>query len=70
MANHVPHVRVTRDSAGGRTAAAVVRALQEGEPSIAMRAEGDALVIGVWMMKPGDDKIVARRLRQELEKKA
>jgi L-seryl-tRNA(Ser) seleniumtransferase len=71
VANHVPHVRVTRDSASsGLKAAAIVRALQDGDPSIAIRAEGEALVIGVWMMQPGEEKIVARRLRQELEKKA
>jgi D-glucosaminate-6-phosphate ammonia-lyase len=71
VANHVPHVRVTWDSAYmGPKATAVVRALQDGEPSIAIRSEGDTLVIGVWMMQPGEEKIVARRLRQELEKKA
>ena len=69
VANHVPHVRVTWDGASsGSRAAAVVRALQEGEPSIVIRAEGESLVIGVWMMQPGEDKLVARRLRQELEK--
>jgi uncharacterized pyridoxal phosphate-dependent enzyme len=69
VANHVPHVRVTWDAASkALKAAAVVRALQDGEPSIAIRAEGESLVIGVWMMQPGDEKIVARRLRQELEK--
>ena len=71
VANHVPHVRVTWDSASrDLTAAAVVRALQDGEPSIAIRSEGDSLVVGVWMMQPGEEKIVARRLRQELEKKS
>jgi hypothetical protein len=44
--------------------------MQDGEPSIAIRSEGDALVIGVWMMESGDAKIVARRLQQELEKPA
>ena len=71
VANHVPHVRVTWDSTSGAVKpAAVVRALQDGEPSIAIRSEGDALIVGVWMMQPGEEKIVARRLRQELEKKA
>jgi D-glucosaminate-6-phosphate ammonia-lyase len=71
VANHVPHVRVTWDSASaGPKAAAVVRALQDGEPSIAIRSEGETLVVGVWMMQPGEEKVVARRLRQELEKKA
>jgi uncharacterized pyridoxal phosphate-dependent enzyme len=71
VANHVPHVRVTRESGSrGLKAAAVVRALQDGEPSIAIRAEGEALVIGVWMMQQGEEQVVARRLRQELEKTA
>ena len=43
--------------------------MRDGEPSIAIRSEGPALVIGVWMMRPGEDKIVAKRLRQVLEKK-
>lgn len=38
--------------------------MRDGEPSIAIRAEGPAVVIGVWMMRPGEDKIVAKRLRQ------
>ena len=42
--------------AGGRASSA----LRDGEPSIAIRSEGDALVIGVWMMRPGEDKIVAQ----------
>jgi L-seryl-tRNA(Ser) seleniumtransferase len=71
VANHVPHVRVSWDGAAkGPAAAAVVSALRDGEPSIAIRSEGETLVIGVWMMQPGEDKIVARRLRQALEKKA
>jgi L-seryl-tRNA(Ser) seleniumtransferase len=70
VANHVPHVRVSWEGAAKGTAAAVVSALRDGEPSIAIRSEGEALVIGVWMMQPGEDKIVARRLRQVLEKKA
>jgi len=71
VANHVPHIRVSWDAtAKGMTAANVVQALREGEPSIGTRNEGDALVIGVWMMRPGDDAIVARRLRQVLEKQS
>jgi L-seryl-tRNA(Ser) seleniumtransferase len=69
VANHVPHVRVTWDpTTKPLKAAAVVRAMQDGEPSVAIRAEEESLVIGVWMMQPGEEKIVARRLRQELEK--
>src|SRR5918993_2388098 len=68
VANHVPHVRVTWDPAAlGISASEVVAALREGEPSIGTRNEGPALVFGVWMMRNGEEKIVARRLRQVLE---
>jgi len=69
VANHVPHVRVTWDATSKPLkAAAVVRAMLDGEPSIAIRSEGESLVVGVWMMQPGEEKIVARRLRQELDR--
>jgi L-seryl-tRNA(Ser) seleniumtransferase len=69
VANHVPHVRVTWDPAAlGVTAEQVVKNLRDGEPSIGTRSEGPALVFGVWMMRNGDDKVVARRLREELSK--
>jgi D-glucosaminate-6-phosphate ammonia-lyase len=67
VANHVPHVRITWDDKS-LTPAAVVTAMRDGEPSIAIRSEGPALVIGVWMMRPGEDKVVAKRLRQALGK--
>lgn len=69
VANHVPHIRVSWDAARGLAAAQVVQALRDGEPSIGARSEDESLVIGVWMMRPGEDKIVARRLRQVLEQK-
>lgn len=70
VANHVPHVRISWDEASkGLSAASVVQAMRDGEPSIGVRAEDKTIVIGVWMMRPGEDKIVARRLRQVLEQK-
>ena len=44
----------------------------EGEPSIELNPSTDkekAHVIGVWMLQPGEAHIVAKRLRQILEKK-
>ena len=71
VANHVPHVRISWDAtAAGITATGVVKALRDGEPSIATRSEEESVVVGVWMMRPGEAKVVARRLRQVLEKKA
>jgi L-seryl-tRNA(Ser) seleniumtransferase len=67
VANHVPHIRISWDAAAKNiTAADAVKALRDGDPSIGTRAEDGALVIGVWMMRPGEDKIVARRLREVL----
>ena len=69
VANHVPHVRITWDAAAlGVTADAVVKSLKDGEPSIGARSEGPAIVVGVWMMRNGEDKVVARRLREELSR--
>jgi len=70
VANHVPHVRISWDAAAkGIAPTDAVNGLRAGEPSIGTRSEGDALVIGVWMMRPGEEKIVARRLRAVLEKR-
>ena len=71
VANHVPHVRISWDAAAkGMTPTEAVNSLRAGEPSIGTRSEGDALVIGVWMMRPGEEKVVVRRLREVLEKRA
>jgi L-seryl-tRNA(Ser) seleniumtransferase len=70
VANHVPHIRVTWAGADESAATAAVAAMKDGEPSIGIRSEGNALVLGVWMMRPGEEKLVGRRLRQVLEKKA
>jgi L-seryl-tRNA(Ser) seleniumtransferase len=70
VANHVPHVRISWDAtARGLTAAEAVKAFRDGEPSIGTRSEGDSLVIGVWMMRPGEEKIVGRRLREVLTRR-
>jgi uncharacterized pyridoxal phosphate-dependent enzyme len=70
VANHVPHVRISWDAASNPiTAEKAVQVLREGEPSIGTRFEGNALVIGVWMMRSGEEKVVARRVRQVLERK-
>jgi L-seryl-tRNA(Ser) seleniumtransferase len=68
VANHVPHVRISWDAAARKlTPEDVVKVLRDSEPSIGTSSEGNAVVVGVWMMRPGEDKIVARRLRQVLE---
>ena len=66
VANNVPHIRVGWAGADEAKATAAVKAMKDGEPSIGIRSEGNVLVLGVWMMKPGEEKVVARRLREVL----
>ena len=40
-----------------------------GDPSIGLRTDDKGLFVGVWMMQPGEDTVVARRLREVLEKR-
>jgi L-seryl-tRNA(Ser) seleniumtransferase len=68
IANRWPHVRVSWDRAVIKPSPAdVVRMLREGEPSIAVQSTRDALDIGVLTLRPGEDRIVGRRLRQVLK---
>jgi L-seryl-tRNA(Ser) seleniumtransferase len=70
VANHVPHVAIKLDPAvAGITGQEISKRMREGTPSIGVRP-GDELLIGVWMMQPGEDAIVARRLKDVLTKKA
>jgi L-seryl-tRNA(Ser) seleniumtransferase len=70
VANHVPHIRITWDAAKvGITTEDAIRLLREGTPSIRVRP-GREVVVGIWMMKPGEDAVVARRIREVLEKKS
>jgi D-glucosaminate-6-phosphate ammonia-lyase len=71
LANHVPHVHITWDvKRRGVTAAQVVTKLRDGKPSIELApgagGRGGAITIGVWMMEPGEDAIVAERVRTVL----
>lgn|SRR5687767_832379 len=66
IANCVPHVVVSWDqSAFPFTAGEVIRQLREGEPSIAVSGTGPRkLKISVWMMRPGEHRLVTKRLRE------
>jgi L-seryl-tRNA(Ser) seleniumtransferase len=80
VANHVPHLLLRYDQQRVTIAPmAVAHQLREGNPSIELnpstgRREGSAglhsdentIVIGVWMLQPGEDVIVAKRLREVL----
>jgi L-seryl-tRNA(Ser) seleniumtransferase len=63
IANHVPHVMI--DWEGKQTAAEIARQLMEGDPAIAIaQREERGLTVSVWMMRPGEHRIVAKRLAE------
>ena len=80
VANAVPHLVLRYDPARvGKLPLEVARMLREGTPAIELHpATGrqnawaglpdtqNAIVVGVWMLQPGEDMIVARQLRQIL----
>jgi len=83
IANHVPHLLIRFDPAvTGVTTKQIVAALREGEPSIELNpntgqppnqgipSDANTLVVGVWMLQPGEDEIVGRRIRSALLNKA
>ena len=55
---------VTFDPDETAPVASIIDQLLTGEPSIAMRADGDAIVIDPMTMMPGDAEVVARRLAE------
>jgi L-seryl-tRNA(Ser) seleniumtransferase len=84
VANHVPHLRITYDLNRIRLSATeVMQKMREGTPRIELNpATGggpasaglpggnNVIVVGVWMLQPGEDQIVARRLHEVLSEAA
>jgi L-seryl-tRNA(Ser) seleniumtransferase len=80
VANHVPHLLVTYDQNRIKiTGAEVMQKLREGKPRIELNpSTGGApasaglaggpntIVVGVWMLQPGEDNIVAEQLSRVL----
>jgi L-seryl-tRNA(Ser) seleniumtransferase len=80
-ANVVPHLLLRYDPQRIRIAPLDVAAeLRKGNPSIELHpgtgrkpaaglpTDGNTIVVGVWMLEPGEDAIVARRLREVLSR--
>lgn len=70
LGNHTPTLRISWDAA---KVSLPVKLLQEnmrkGDPSIEiMPGENNTLTITTWCLKPGEEKIVATRLKEELSK--
>jgi L-seryl-tRNA(Ser) seleniumtransferase len=84
VANNVPHLLIRYDQQRVKIAPKeVARQLRAGTPSIELNPatgatggsagipkEADKIVVGVWMLEPGEDAIVARRLHEVLAKAA
>ncbi|MBI4661136.1 MAG: selenocysteine synthase [Verrucomicrobia bacterium] len=72
IANESPHLRVRWDEGIiPKKNADVVRLLRDGEPRIEVRPSGGGqpvVEVAVWMLQPDEHRIVAKRLRQVLER--
>jgi L-seryl-tRNA(Ser) seleniumtransferase len=70
IANVTPTLRISWDESLIKlTPKEMTLNLRNGEPSIeAPKSINDAMILSVWMMQPGDEKIVARRFTEELLK--
>jgi L-seryl-tRNA(Ser) seleniumtransferase len=80
VANHVPHLLITYDQNRLKTTGTeVMKKMREGKPRIELnQSTGGApasaglpggpntIVVGVWMLQPGEDMVVAKRLRELL----
>jgi L-seryl-tRNA(Ser) seleniumtransferase len=82
-ANAIPHLLLKYDPQRVKIAASAVAAeLRKGTPSIELNpatgkknsgglpSDENTVVVGVWMLEPGEELIVARRLREVLGKAA
>jgi L-seryl-tRNA(Ser) seleniumtransferase len=69
IANHAPHLRLKWNKTEvGITPPEVMKRLRAGQPSIeaSPMTDDEALIIGVWMMQPGDAEVVAQRVAAAL----
>ena len=80
-ANHVPHLLITYDQSRIKiTGTEVMQKMREGIPRIELNPSTggppasaglpggpNTIVVGVWMLQPGEDVIVAKRLREVLQ---
>lgn len=71
LGNHTPTLRIGWDPALVKiTVKDLQEKLRNGNPSIEVVASAETVGITSWMLQPGEDKIVAARLKEELGKAA
>jgi L-seryl-tRNA(Ser) seleniumtransferase len=70
LGNHTPTLKISWDKAKVNLGTKGLQEnLRNGEPSIEVVSSGEnAIGITGWMLQPGEDKIVATRLKEELMK--
>lgn len=82
VANHIPHLLIRYDQERIKIAPLdVAEKLRKGSPSIelnpstgtregssGLHSDENTIVVGVWMLQPGEDMIVATRLHEVLSK--
>jgi L-seryl-tRNA(Ser) seleniumtransferase len=81
VANAIPHLLIKYDRSRVKMSAIEIAAeLRKGTPSIELNpqtgrragaglaSDENTIVVGVWMLQPGEDLIVARRIREVLGK--
>ncbi|PWT82010.1 MAG: selenocysteine synthase [Acidobacteria bacterium] len=80
-ANHVPHLLITFDQNRIKTAGVeVMQKMRAGKPRIELNPStggapasaglpggANTVVVGVWMLQPGEELVVAKRLREVLQ---
>ncbi len=68
IANHVPALKITWDITKVKAKSADIRnALRDGHPSIETMGSEETIDITTWMMTPGEERIVAKRLKELLQ---
>jgi len=68
IANHVPAIKIRWDAAKIKITPDEVRsALRNGHPSIETMGGADSVDITTWMMTPGEERIVSKRIREILQ---
>ena len=80
VANHVPHLLITYDLNRTKLSASeVMQKMRDGTPRIELNPSTgggpasaglpgghNVIVVGLWMLQPGEDQIVGRRLQEVL----
>ncbi len=69
IANHVPSLKIRWDEAAIKTTPNELRQkLRDGHPSIETVGGAESINITTWMLNPGEERIVAQRIKELLTK--